>query len=514
MAAKTGKEEAAKLAASASADPIESTRDFFLDDLPRTLFPLTTNRVLVENGENEIKEHIAKCLDKKNEAFGFIPQQRVYASKSGGYLRRTVKLDVVAEYFIYDLVWRNKGRFRKPHQSDKSHYGYRFESKVPITATSAYRGFKGAISEHSVAYSHSMGVDVASYFNGLYHHDLVGWFAELGVDDKDYEAFGQFLREINSGRSLDCLPQGLYPTKMIGNDFLRYIDNHHAIESDKLVRFMDDIHVFSNSENAIENDFQTIQQLLGSKGLSVNPRKTTTNSASSTEMDKEIDAVKAALLERRRMMVTAGYDEHGNEIEHEITVKWPLSNEEIEYIDGLLASSEIEEEDAELILTIMRQYAVRVESRIPYMIERFPHLAKTLFSFCAHIKDYESLASAIMTRLQGPRQVQEFQLFWFGATLDAYLMGTSKASTLISLLLKHSSATSISKARVLEIQDARFGLQEARDTHLFSGTTDWLSWASAVGSIALKPASRNHKLTYFGKASNMNHLIAEIVKKA
>jgi hypothetical protein len=40
-----------------------------------------------------------------------------------------------------------------------------------------------------------------------------------------------YLREINAGRSVDVLPQGIYPAKMIGNDFLRFVDNHHALKS-------------------------------------------------------------------------------------------------------------------------------------------------------------------------------------------------------------------------------------------------------------------------------------------
>jgi hypothetical protein len=116
---------------------IGSTREFFLDDLPRTLFPLATNRVLVERGEEEIRAYIAKCLDENEKFYGFSPQKRVFVSKPRGYLRRTVKLDVVAEYYLYDVVFRNRAIFRKPHVKTRSHYGYRFENGAPI------RGYPG-----------------------------------------------------------------------------------------------------------------------------------------------------------------------------------------------------------------------------------------------------------------------------------------------------------------------------------------------------------------------------------
>jgi hypothetical protein len=71
--------------------------------------------------------------------------------------------------------------FRKPHSPARTHYGYRFEKGAPIAPTAAYKGFKGALAEYSRKYSHFMSFDVASYFNSVYHHDIVSWFVELGA---------------------------------------------------------------------------------------------------------------------------------------------------------------------------------------------------------------------------------------------------------------------------------------------------------------------------------------------
>ena len=147
--------------------------------------------------------------------------------------------------------------------------------------------FKGAIADYSRKFSNYVSFDIALYFNSVYQHDIVGWFSELGADSEDVDGTRQLLREINSGRSVDCLPQGLYPTKMIGNDFLRFIDNHHELKSKELVRFMDDFYLFSGEEQNLSDDFQLVQRLLGEKGLSINPQKTRKNSATHTEIDTE-----------------------------------------------------------------------------------------------------------------------------------------------------------------------------------------------------------------------------------
>jgi len=358
-----------------------------------------------------------------------------------------------------------------------------------------------------------MSFDVASYFNNIYHHDIVSWFAELNADDADAAGLGQFLREIRSGRSTDCLPQGIYPAKMVGNDFLRFIDNYHGLKSEKFLRFMDDIYLFSNEQSVVENDFQIIQKLLGEKGLSVNPQKTKTGFASHVEMDSEIDQIKGKLLKRRRYLLTIGYDEAGEEIVKEHLQKWPLSNEELKYIDAILDKSEIEEDDVELILTIMGDHTSKIEAKLPYIISTYPHLIKNVYTFCSRIENKETISQIILDEIKSKDHIMEFQLFWFGAILDDHLMETKNVSKLIENIFQHKSATNITKAKILEISGLKFGLPDLRNEFLVSGQSDWLAWSAAVGSRALKPITRNHKLKYFGNSSNMNHLIAKIMMR-
>lgn len=492
--------------------PSTNALKFFQDDIFKTLFPLKTNLFLIENGEAEIKSYIEKCLNEDEKAYSFLPQQRVYAAKTDHHLRRTVKLDVISEYYLYDTIHRNRSAFRKPHSLNREHYGYRFEDGSPISPTVAYRAFKGAIAEYSKAYKFFISLDVASYFNGVYHHDLVNWFRELsGVSDEDVSGLGQMLREINSGRSVDCLPQGLYPAKMIGNDFLRFVENYHGLKSEKIIRFMDDIYLFADDEQVVTDDFILIQTLLGDKGLSVNPKKTNRASAAHVKLDNEIDKIRENLLQRRRIIISTDYDDD-DEVES-LLLKHPLSDAELDYISKILARPDLEEEDAELVLTIMRDHAVKVESRLPDIVRNFPNLSKNVHNFCAGIKDKELIGSIILDVLKTTPRLLEFQLFWYAAILEDHLMSTKYASAIIDLLYNHNSATVISRARILEIQDSRFGLTELRATILLTGQSGWLGWSAAVGTRSLKSGSRNHVLKYFGNSSNMNHLVASIVSK-
>lgn len=285
------------------------------------------------------------------------------------------------------------------------------------------------------------------------------------------------------------------------------------MKSSQVIRFMDDIVLFSDDEQAIIDDFQVIQRLIGDKGLSLNSRKTKLNEIFSGSIDSSIDEIKKKLLQRRRIEITTGYDEDGSEIVKHAMFKKPLDSEEMRYIDDLLNQQDIEEDDAELLLTIMRGHASRLEKRLPDIIDAYPHLAKNVHSFCADFKDKELLAEMLLDIARKKNRLPESQLFWFCAILADELMNSKAASALISVLFNHRSATAVTKAKILEIPDLRYGLQELRNEHLVNGQSDWLGWASAVGSRALNPASRNHRMKYWAKGSNMNHLVATIVSK-
>src|SRR5690606_36320854 len=141
--------------------------------------------------------------------------------------------------------------------------------------SAAFKEFRKCISENSSAFKHSIRFDIASYFNSIYHHDLSAWFSgKHGVSLEDGEGFGKYCREINSGRSVDFLPQGIYPAKMIGNEFLKFLELSGQIKCAQTVRFMDDIYLFDDSEAVLSRDFVKIQQLLGAIGLNINPSKT------------------------------------------------------------------------------------------------------------------------------------------------------------------------------------------------------------------------------------------------
>ena len=104
-----------------------AVESYFIADYPRTLFPLTTTGVMVQKFSEDLKNFLqSQVLSSTPGPSGFSVQQRCYSAKRGYSLRRTVKLDPVAEFFIYDIVFRNRKLFRPDHRQSRKSFGYRF----------------------------------------------------------------------------------------------------------------------------------------------------------------------------------------------------------------------------------------------------------------------------------------------------------------------------------------------------------------------------------------------------
>ncbi|MEW8190489.1 MAG: antiviral reverse transcriptase Drt5 [Candidatus Thiodiazotropha endolucinida] len=491
-----------------------STLAFIQADFSSTLFPLKTNRILAEVHGKEISDYIyQRVLSSDHEGDSFLSQHRVHSTKPRGHLRRTAKLDPVAEYFIYDLCYRNRSIFRPKVSNSRLSFGYRFSNGIQIPVHTAFNEYKQALKECAKGFKHNIQFDIASYFNSIYHHDICHWFSSKGgVSDIDGEAIGQFFREINSGRSIDFLPHGIYPSKMLGNEFLKFLDLSGMLKAAKIVRFMDDVTLFDDDPSVLKQDFIRIQQLLGQFALNINPSK--------TYYDNKVGDVQEKLTDIRQSLteIVTDYEEvataSGVElVETEVEVENSLNQGQVEALMELLRSEALEESDADLILGFLRTHSDSLLELLPTLLERFPNLIKHIYSVCAEVHDKEALANIILEYLSTESNFLEYQLFWLGALIEDHLLGVGCYGDVLVKLYELSADMKIARAKVLEIPEQGFGFKELRDEFLKTGQSDWLSWSSAIGSQSLKAAERNYALDYFSKSSQMNYLIASGVKK-
>jgi hypothetical protein len=486
-----------------------SAVQYLLDDSPRTLFPMETTRYLVSRGSDILYDYLYKEVLAPGGTGHFLPQAHCYAAKTDFHLRRTFKLDPIAELFIYDVVYRNRRSFQKDHVTHRQNFGYRFAAGEPMSPMSSYRDFRKAVTGASRQFKYSLRVDVALYFNSIYHHDLVSYFSTLGWDQTDVNHLGAFLREINAGRSIDCLPQGLNPCKTIGAEFLKFIDQSARLRTPLSLRFLDDIYLFSNSVDDLTSDLLTIQQLLGDKGLSLNDAKTKWGEGPTGAVDERIDEIKRGLLELRQEMIEVSGEPvlvSGHEYRS-------LEPDETKYLLELLKDPSIDEADAELVLKLLTDHGEQVLERLADILPRFPVLSKSLFAFLGKTPVREGLDDILWHFLGSSTVATEYQLFWLTCCAQEFLATSPRYGAVLMKLFEHREATGMVQARVLEIPDSRFGLPELRASFLRSGESTWRAWSAAVGTRQQTPQSRNHLMSYFANGSPINRVIANVMQQ-
>jgi hypothetical protein len=498
-----------------------TAEQYFLEDYEHTFFPLTSTELLVQKFPAALRSYY--------ERNPFRPQTRCSAAKRGFHLRRTVKLDPPTELFIYDLVYRNRKQFRADHTQSRTTYGFLLRDGKPVSPIQSYQAYQAAISDARKAYPYGVKFDICSYFNSLYHHDLVSRLREIGADEGDVELYGRFLREINSGRSLDCLPHGLHPCKVLGSDFLKFIDNSMKLKSERFIRFLDDFWLFSKREEDVQGDFNAAQELLSDKGLYLNEGKTAFGPDFGRSVSDEVDDIKAELLRARRQVFDASGIRAGSKftfrlVGGKLVVSRVSKNGELneadvleprhtDYLLELLKNPDIDESDAELVLVLLRDHGETVLEKMGSFPEKFPGLTRTIYQFSSSLSDKQELCSLILKFLRGGQFATEYQLFWITKMLEDRLSDQNCYGTALALLSSHPASTAITRSKLLEIPEHRFGMPDLRETALRSGQCDWPSWAAAIGCRAESAAKRNHLLGYFENAGPMNRLIGECSQK-
>jgi hypothetical protein len=172
-----------------------STVEYFLTYFSRTLFPLETNKILIEHSAESLGDFIYEQITHKKESQQqFLLQDRVDAAKPNFHLRRTFKLDPVAEFFIYDLTYRNRTTFRNIPLNQRKNFGYRFHRGKMLSPAQSYREFRLAVYKGLQQFTYGIKIDIAQYFNSLYHHDLIEWFNGIAKTKEDVDFLDKFLR--------------------------------------------------------------------------------------------------------------------------------------------------------------------------------------------------------------------------------------------------------------------------------------------------------------------------------
>src|SRR5262249_41703430 len=171
----------------------------------------------------------------------------------------------------------------------------------------------------------------------------------------------------------------------------------------------------------------------------------------------------------------------------------PLTEEQLEFLLELLKDPDLDESDAELVLTVLKSRDDDVLAHLTDILDRFPSLSRRIYSSCQHVTDVGELVGLLGRFVKTAKTATEDQLFWIAKMAEDYLQGTPLCSQLLMHVYERPAATTIVQAKVLEIKELKSGFQDIREGHL-KASSDWRAWASIVGSTSMPKAKRNQML--------------------
>ncbi|MFT4559406.1 MAG: hypothetical protein ACI93T_004101 [Porticoccaceae bacterium] len=478
--------------------------EFLRRDNPRSFFPLDATVLFLERGEKEIREFVEEDIfhSDAKQAASFLTLPSAYALKDRHHLRRVLVLDPVATFYLYDFMHRNTSAFQAPKEGVRRYFGYSFKNKKAVQSFDDYHRFRNRKYQLQKQYRHFLRIDISNCFNCLYHHDVTQ-FVEDHVSLEEGQKFGRFLREGSQGRSVSCIPQGLYPAKVVGNAFLSFIERSLELKAPSIIRFLDDGYLFSDKQAELELDLLRLQHIIGERNLSLNVAKTYFGDRGPNLLFPQLDEVKVSLLQKREEV--QNYDEIDDADE-----SVELAAEELDYLISLLRTGEVAEEDVELSLALAADDEEIGLQLARMVIEEFPSLLSVLHQKIGSIEDPDGeIFATIQSRLRA-KVVSESELFWLVRILSDYYTFDQEVADNLLRAYEHPAASPVVKSAVVENPENSYGLLDLKEQTLRNGQGGVLGASAVAGLQSLNKAKRNQILKYVGKSSQYMQVICQI----
>ena len=483
---------------------VEELYEFIDKDYLKTLFPLGSVKFFAKYCMDDILMYINREIFKEGaDSNSFIMQPLVYALKDNRHVRQTFLLEPFAQIFLYDFVYRNKTSFIMKINENRKSFGYSFNDDK-YNSSDEFKKFTEKKYELKSRYEYMGKIDITNCFNNIYHHDIVSYISML-INQDESKKIGKFLREINGGRSTNCMPQGLFPAKVIGNFYLSFIENSRELKCEYIIRFMDDIYLFSNDQQIIIDDILIIQRLIGEKGLYLNEEKTKVQKCKEDIEKSEIEDSKKSLLQKRRQIIN-GYT---GEVEDIDVIDF--TSEETDYLKHKLEDAKhLSDEDIELLLSVLSASEEESKVLIELVIHNFPHLTKNLYFSVKRNLMYlnQDIIQLLEEFIVTKKNIQEFQLFWITKILIDLTIINEHIADILFNVYKHNSSTNVVKCLILELQENNYGLLDLKK-NVVRGNAFELVISALVGLISLEKGNRNQIYKYVGRFNPMFKVVTK-----
>ena len=413
--------------------------------------------------------------------------------------------------------------------------GHRLKSDLSATMfrdySAAFANFIAIQHHHATgsSFSHCIKLDIANYYERIYHHKLQQLLEVRGVPGSVTSAVSTLLRKFANGDS-HGIPQGLWPSDYLGNIYLLYLDEFLKARDVYAIRYVDDYRIFCNSEREGLQILKECCTVLRGIGLNPQPVKTSVVTVDKlnpalkplTEQFLDLRTQKVQVVIRYLEWVSMGeaiIAEEIEEREEDQQQASSLTDDDIRAFERLWTEAVDQEDSRSSILGFALSGLTAGESSTAeqYVLNKlaaFPNLASVSSKYLVALGFKEETAERILSFVESEDCIHESQQMWLlqyfrsaDAVIDTY---KSRLKALLSDANRHPIVRAVI-AEILALKgttnDGEFIKQ------LFTNESDRRVRRSLLlGYRLLSRMERNYAISYLPPGEWNLKLVGSMIK--
>lgn len=371
--------------------------------------------------------------------------------------------------------------------------------------------------------------DVANYFANINQHTLVNDLEDYGVSAPVKKCLEKMLTHFTGGeRSSRGIIQGVYPSDLIGNFYLRGIDQFFEDLDMPSIRYVDDTYVFLPQVSDLQTLFPKYIERLRDYDLALNESKTGLYRADRViQQDFELnDLFEFAREEFQELFTEIVQEGYEVETDYGFQTIWEEVEIEPEEDEVKLAATEklfdrildfpenkenIERFCLPLFSKVRSDYAV---SHVVEQLNKTPAMSQIYCSYISMFLDKKSVQGVLNEMVLDHSAIMfDWQLMWILAALVKGRKGNdSVAKSAIDILLNSSRHDAVKAIAAIYV--AKFGKPDRRKSLTRASInigSHYVQTAILFGSIYFPKVERQKLQKALSGQSDLHQLVSESV---
>ena len=390
----------------------------------------------------------------------------------------------------------------------------------------SYQKFKNAIGEGASQSAFAIQADISSYFFHINHHILENLLSEADVPEGLVRLLVNGMLKAWSGQFSYSIPQGMFPSDLLGNYYLSALDLHLESKGIPSVRYVDDMVIFYEDKKSAESDVPELCRFLRTIGLDLNESKSKVAPSgeavlAETELDLQFERARDEVY--REILDSMDVSPYG------FLDSWELPDDDAEALE--LAESEAlkqlwsgrsaaELEVRDKLDRFCLGAFVQLRSRVGVgtvisEIGSRPHMTRIHCAYLAQFARENPSIRDALCKLLATRASFDSELQWpIAALLPTDSVPQSSVAVALSILQDRARSDELRALSAIFI--GKFGSGPSRTvlrSHWDRENSEHVKAAMVYSAMFFNQGERNFLLKHWGSQSTLNNLIAKAVRK-